>query len=1017
MELRKKLSSLVDDLDKSFWNGKGNIKFKGDLARFLVAGSKLKVTELREEFPTYVESGMGLSRSTGGITLGESRGDDRGFSVSFGGEIGFWLRVFLAKEGLDKLDDEDELRRVLEAHTALSEGALTVLDLTGKINGSLAGTPNFGSVRTSLTMGAGAAYRWSYCRPAADGSVVLDAAKELFSNARLPQTDLGKLAHAGKLLKMAENEVLFSQHLGFFNLGLTASWGYEFSRSGDYSIGAKDLSSKLTVAASAKLALGYSIAGAFVTVVRKGRDSNFLRVVVDKDRSSKFEFGLGVKVGLELETQGLPGSGLALVESIMGRSTAKVLKDTLAITRMSKSQLKNELDGFVNAVILKWVGKTFDVIDQEDIDKVLVKITNIRNQVANLDDRIVSVYERYVETPLEDVKSQINTVEDILERADELDGRDLIDAVVDPKHRQAVEELTGRTFSELFMAVEQKRKKILAEALKPIRKFRALIESGAETEIREFVNAKLKALNISSMMEKLAAYNSAEQLKAETAREIQELVGRLLDEGWQELVQEGALGDLFDEVRAFAADFEETLKRIQDLVEKALNAKGRFEISYAYQRAEESESLVDVEFDVSHESGRELFDYAVEGDWRKVLKDEYLPFIRINKAAFTDKLQTTKTLNVHVFGSSYRSLFSLLDQLESNVQVGPQGLMTVFNLRTEGKRRTDTEDRVTELTYLIEVAGKIRGAFADAELKKEKINALKTLRLNQNTFTYHIEDDLTDLEDLDLYLEVGGNLGILNTQQRQNLAESIQELREAAGYLTGEIGKAGLKYSVSYDGRTLADALVWDQQRMPVPVWQGSRRIKRVDSYKKALQHIFVDRLIASYASMVGGRAAIVVPTLYRNGLYETLVSESATTIKHSKILAHLPEQFRHEWSNVLGQDAARLHLVNIHFAKFLDRFRKAVNGSDKITLDEYRKFSRKLIKKLDSISKAHGVGPQAMPIMMLDEIVRRYLNRPNNTASPSTHSPAPATRTALLELCLYEPGNEEPVEWIPISG
>ena len=425
-----------------------------------------------------------------------------------------------------------------------------------------------------------------------------------------------------------------------------------------------------------------------------------------------------------------------------------------------------------------------------------------------------------------------------------------------------------------------------------------------------------------------------------------------------------------------------------------------------------------MEFDVSKEAGQDLFDDAVEGDWNKVLKDENLPFIRINKAAFTDKLQTTKTLNVHIFGWSYSSVFSLLDKLESNVEVGPQGLLTVFNLRTEGKRTTSTEDRVTELTYLIEVAGKIKGAFADAQLNKQEINALETLRLNHNTFTYHIEDELTDVAELELYLDIGTNLGILKTHQRENLVASIQELRAASGYLSGELGKAGLKYTVSYDGRTLADALVWDQQKMPVPFWpKGQRRIKFVDTYQKALQHIFVDRLIASYGLMVGGRASIVVPMLYRNGLYGTLVSESSTTISDSKILAHLPRKFVRAWSRVLGQDAARLNLINIHFAEFLDRFRKAVNGPDKMTVDQYRKFSRKLISKLDSLSKAHGVGPQAMPILMLVELVRRYLNRPDNVPAAGTDPPDPAPRTALLELSLYEPGNDEPVEWIPISG
>ena len=428
-----------------------------------------------------------------------------------------------------------------------------------------------------------------------------------------------------------------------------------------------------------------------------------------------------------------------------------------------------------------------------------------------------------------------------------------------------------------------------------------------------------------------------------------------------------------------------------------------------------------MEFDVSSELGKDLFDAAVEGNWSTVLQDENLRFIRVNKAAFTDRLQTTKSLNVQIFGWNYQSIFSMLDELESNIEVGLHGLVTVFNLRTEGRRTTTTDDRVTELTYLIEVAGRIKGAFENSQISEQKIDALETLRLNQNTFTYDIRDDLTDLQELGTYLDVGTNLKILRSDQRARLLASIEELRETAGFLSVNLGKVGLKYTVSYDGKTLADALLWDHQNSLVPVWKDFKQsLRRAGSYEEALGHIYVDRLIASYRLSNRGRSGNVVPMLYRYGIYSvfarnprlsrTKVPKKFRTTRGKEVLTVDVLENQFEW-------ARRHYIVNSEIAKFLGRFRDAATGSGKITIKEYRKFSQSLVKKLDKIANGEGVGPQAAPFMLLDELVRRWLSHPENATVEASDSLNAAHRTALLEVSLYEKNEGDPTERIAISG
>ena len=577
MELGKKLSSLIKDIDRSFWNGNGTITFKGDLAGLLAEMPGMTMSDLRTDVnPSYVECGIGFASSTPeGITLGEGRGEDQGFSVSFGGELGLWIRFFLTQDGLSNLDDEDGLRRILETYTTLSApgaGALVVLDFLGKINSGLSGTPNFGSVATNLNIGAGAAYRWSYCRPASGAEAVLSVVSETLSNARLPQTDLGQLVEAGKVVTMDSNEVLHARHLGFFTLGLSAAWGYEFNGSADYSPGAMDLSTRLTIAASTKLHLGYSLTGAFSTVVMKGTNKDFLRVVLDKDRSSNFEFGLGVKVCVEFDTGGLPNKdegGLALFESILGTSTPKVLKDALELADLSPDELKGKSNGFLQAVFREWMGTAFDEIGPA-FENVLSKLRSIQKEIGSIDDRILSVYENHLGEPLTEFTE--NT-EGLFDSASQFSGGDLVNRVVKSEHQQLLEQLTGHSFSELFIALEQRRDAILAEALKPLQEFTRLVTSSVEKEVRAFVEAKRKALGIRSMMDELAAFDTVEKLEAEATGHIQELVGRLFDQGWDQLVREGTLADVFDDAQQLAIDFQSTLNRLRE--SRPEGARGR----------------------------------------------------------------------------------------------------------------------------------------------------------------------------------------------------------------------------------------------------------------------------------------------------------------------------------------------------------------------------------------------------------------------------------------------------------
>ena len=98
-----------------------------------------------------------------------------------------------------------------------------------------------------------------------DADKVLDAIRETFGWARLPQSDLEDILAAGKSVTLRPNEILSTSFNGFMSLGGEATFGYDTSGTTKYVLGAMDLATKLVLKARAKVNVGYSLAGAFKT--------------------------------------------------------------------------------------------------------------------------------------------------------------------------------------------------------------------------------------------------------------------------------------------------------------------------------------------------------------------------------------------------------------------------------------------------------------------------------------------------------------------------------------------------------------------------------------------------------------------------------------------------------------------------------------------------------------------------------------------------------------------------------
>ena len=163
------------------------------------------------------------------------------------------------------------------------------------------------------------------------------------------------------------------------------------------------LATKLTLKARAKVNVGYSLAGAFNTTVLPVDTPGWVRVVVEKDRTSTFDFGVGVTVDARLDTTGLPteGGGLALLESILGFHTPQIAQQILELSALSPEELAKKADGALKGFIEKWAGKGFDELARTDLGDVFTQVSDVARQITSADDRVIALYEQYVVNKLD----------------------------------------------------------------------------------------------------------------------------------------------------------------------------------------------------------------------------------------------------------------------------------------------------------------------------------------------------------------------------------------------------------------------------------------------------------------------------------------------------------------------------------------------------------------------------------------------------------------------------------------
>ena len=167
---------------------------------------------------------------------------------------------------------------------------------------------------------------------------------------------------------------------------------------------------------------------------------------------------------------------MSLFESVIGTTTPQVLRETIELAQFEPAEmlvkLRQRANGFTNELVTTWVGRGLDEIEPE-LEPLLEKIRLIEQKIEPIDDRLIGLYEKFLDKI--DFDEFVTLVDEVFDTAAAVGPGILLKRVRDPRMKQLLELLTEHVFADLFIAFDQQRDAIVAEIRKPYDDFKKLV--------------------------------------------------------------------------------------------------------------------------------------------------------------------------------------------------------------------------------------------------------------------------------------------------------------------------------------------------------------------------------------------------------------------------------------------------------------------------------------------------------------------------------------------------------------
>lgn len=765
------MSLIPIEVNTEHANGKLFVNFLKDIVADAPLDDQLARGEgqaLRVEFDAAV-----------GVTV-DAKGDDAKAELGIEFEQAANFDIIWPGEG----KNEKALLKDYNLPLPAPEEIYLVFDATGKAG--VKGSVSFpvGPVGFNFGLKTGGEAEYVYVKRIPRNTKARDALQAFFDGLRLPYgvREARHIPEAG--------EVIAFKYGGYLKLNGGVSWGYSVNKFVGSRLRDLELQTKATVKAKAGLKGSLDIAGNWSVEVREGTADKWVRVTVRKHKERLINIAADLSANVELDTKGLPDNPSEFMEALLGMRTTGVLNDVTEKLADPDALLKHaekKIDDFTGRVVDAVTEKLFDdVIDlnSETAGQVFDFIKKTENKLEELkgvDDRILDVIEQYV-----DEKSD-KTLESALDKVAALTKRLDLNSVVDSEVLDFLQRYLGEDF-EKFLTDDA-----FFEDIK--QKVEAWKKAGWK-EVRDFVEAKKKALNLDKLtgelekaIKKLKEVDTPEKFKAKVNASLRELADKLTGKVLDELDKKAFKKEL-EELQQVLANLESFQDKLYKQFEKALNDTYGFELSYSYTRAKERTAFIDVEINLGKQAGRDLIKDALYGNFSEITDNFDPTVVKIYPTVFTRKLRTARRLNLTVLGWNVDSLKELVLSRKTTITQEGNELIWVHESLVEGSSSRKRGNERTSMHFALQLMTRGR-----SEKLVDSVSSISA------TYDLNVNDKDTKERELKLYLRRAQDLGLMRPGDLDDL---LDEWRARLGLAAGsDWGEVTIKYSVRYKSEFL----------------------------------------------------------------------------------------------------------------------------------------------------------------------------------------------------------------------
>lgn len=780
----------TDTFKKSFLSGAGKLEVKSDptlLVSLIAANGRFLPTNAR-----IADVDFSLNEGQN-FRFGKSDG----LKLSIGG--GTRHRIHLIWPGQDN--------PVLKAHgltELLDVDKLCVhllLDARGEFSAD-ARVP-LGPIPTAFSAGVGGEVGYQRLKiydPEERADKIL---ADLFAGMRLPQqiNSVAEIPEPG--------EVLVMRFGGYLKLHAGMTWGYSLTGSQSFKANELKLDLDYSLKMMAAVSIGYRMAGDFSLEARRGAKSKWVRFIVRKSRESSFNLSADFGVVEEHQLTGLPATVDDFLIKLFGADAKTVLnyfkqaREFKTLDELEKA-VGSLVKGAVHDLAQNWIGQALTSQTLPEFLTKAGKIADQYNQIGDVDQWILETYHSYLDKipRLRQTLNLLAGVTDPAAMADLINDEDETNAAKSSDAWIVTQLIwTGSVYPLLLQKEE------FAKFSARVNQLRTFVEDGAMKPVRDAIAKLNEAVPLNAIFEKLMLVKSPNDLKNLADEKLQDVAGRLIGRTFAEIKKDKKFDDAFKE-------FQKSLSRIEDFkknwyakLQHAVNQSFKFDLHYAYSRAEKDAALLDLELNLSNETARQLAGQAATGDFAEILnKFHRSSFVKINRGVFTHELTESARIQINVLGWGYDSLKQLTQKIEHTVESTSSGLLHVYGtetMATERRKKGGKFKEMVESNFLLRTVGEtVRNEASPTTLIDPKTRRYLIQTLQNISVQYDLmeSDENTRPDELTRYLEMAVFLGLMSSDEIAALVGKLSK------QFPGGLGNVQIKYVVRYDEQALRSA-------------------------------------------------------------------------------------------------------------------------------------------------------------------------------------------------------------------